>query len=229
MSTPRDAISLHGRVGVIGDVHGEDLILEAALRHLRDVRAVETVLSTGDLPAKKGIGDTDRCCELLRDAGVLAIRGNHDRWCFENEGIRAVLGLEDIGLSADTRRYLSTLPPMRSFDTPSGALLLCHGAADDDMSGIYPGGDDREILDALARRHHLPGVYRWMIAGHTHRRMVRPLPGSFTIINPGALCWDEQPGFLILDFTKSTARFYDVAPFTGEVTPAERFGLTTPA
>jgi predicted phosphodiesterase len=205
-------------VGIIGDVHGEDAALEAVLGFLQAEGPLDALLCTGDLAAKKGIGDTDRCCRLLSEAGVLTIRGNHDRWHIENESVQHLLYGSGTVASSETRRFLRDLPPLREFLTPLGCLLLCHGIFRDDMTGIYPGGRDEAVTRAL-ESYGLPGKYCFMVNGHTHRRMVRPLPG-FTIVNAGSLCWDENPGFLIADFNAAQVHRFDLTPFTYKITAA---------
>ena len=211
------------RIGIIGDVHGEDAALYAALSFLESEGPFDNLLCTGDLPAKQGIGDTDRCCGLLHESGVLTIRGNHDRWYIENESLRSYYGDAEKELSGESQRFISGLPPLREMETPLGSLLLCHGIARDDMSGIYPGGPDEDISRAL-ESYGLPGKYRFMVNGHTHRRMVRPLPG-LTIINAGSLRWEENPGFLIADFNKARIDLFDLTPFTYQITAAGSVGL----
>jgi predicted phosphodiesterase len=66
-------------IGIIGDVHGEDVRLENALRFLE--AQTENVFCTGDVV--DGAGDVNRCCALLQEHGVVTVRGNHDRWLLE--------------------------------------------------------------------------------------------------------------------------------------------------
>jgi predicted phosphodiesterase len=209
--------------GIIGDVHGEDAALEATLDFLHSEGPLDSLICTGDIPAKKGIGDTDRCCKLLRDAGVLTIRGNHDRWYIENESVRQLFGSDETPASSETKLFLRDLPPFREFETPLGTILLCHGIARDDMSGIYPGGSDDEISRAL-ESYGLPGKFRFMVNGHTHRRMIRPLH-DLTIINAGSLRWEEKPGFLIADFNAAKVYLFDLTPFMYQITSAGSVGL----
>src|SRR5436853_7065250 len=98
--TPKDSTPLLRRIGIIGDVHGEDGALEAALNLLGGITGLDAILCTGDVPGKNGTGDLARCCDLLENAGVMTIRGNHDRWYIENEELRDVMGYEDAPLSA---------------------------------------------------------------------------------------------------------------------------------
>lgn len=211
------------RVAVIGDVHGEDRALEAALAYLKTLDSFDAILCTGDLIAKQGIGDTERCCQLLQASNVLTIRGNHDRWYIQNQAAyREMFGGEKnpepkIGL------FLRSLPPLREFHTPRGRLLLCHGIMQDDMSGVYPGGSQTAIENRL-ESYGLPGNYRLLIAGHTHERMVRPFT-DLTIINAGTLRWEEYPCFLAADFETGVVQFYDLTPLTNEINPSEAFPL----
>lgn len=212
--------SIYNRFALIGDVHGEDAALEATLTFLRGIGPLDAILCTGDLPGKMGVGDTNRCATLLRTAKALVIQGNHDAWAVDNEDTRVVLGLGDEWpLTTETTAYLGSLPRMRSLETPVGALLLCHGVGGDFMAGIYPGGEDAEVRRALKEKR-IYGQYRLMVAGHTHKRMVRPL-GTLTVLNPGTLLWDGPPGFAVVEVTANTVQFYDLTPFTNEIQVGE--------
>jgi predicted phosphodiesterase len=49
----------------------------------------------------------------------------------------------------------------------------------------------------------LRGGYRWILNGHSHRRMVRHF-GRATVINAGTLLRSHEPCFLELDFENGT-------------------------
>jgi len=159
------------RIGALGDIHAEDEALVAALSFLRSQR-LDAIVATGDIT--DGLGDADRCCALLQDHGVLAVRGNHDRWFLEG----SMRGLDVItkDLSEPNRRWLSSLPATRRFETPLGPLLLCHGIGEDDMSVLKSDTDAYTLrwLTALTELQRDPDV-ELMLAGHTHERMVRKL------------------------------------------------------
>jgi predicted phosphodiesterase len=211
-------------VGIIGDVHTEADTLKRVLDHLAGFD-LDHILCTGDLPDGPGEGyAVDRCAELLQQADVLSICGNHDRWLDEGE----MRGLPDATypdeVAEETREYLRGLPPTREFDTPIGRLLFCHGIGHDDMAGVKPHerGSDlerNEPLQALLRE----GRYTLVVNGHTHRRMVRAI-GRVTIINAGTLLRTQEPGFVVADFRNSTVRFYDI-PEDGPITESERFDI----
>lgn len=196
------------RVGVIGDVHARDAALEAALGFLRGLGDLNALLCTGDIV--DGEGDADRCCALLREAGALTVRGNHDRWFLETVAHRTP-GHPHYALSLSACAFLAALPPTRRFRTPRGALLLCHGLGADDMAGIYPDGSG-VTPEANHRLHALVGAaeFRFVLCGHTHRPMIRVFE-DLTLINAGTLQWGYERGFLVADFERGVAQFYALA------------------
>ena len=82
------------------------------------------------------------------------------------------------------------------------------------MAGIYPGGDNDELAGMLQQKD-LAG-FRYLVAGHTHRRLVRPIVhtgvGVTTVLNAGTLLPDQKPGFLVADFANQTATAYHLSP-----------------
>jgi putative phosphoesterase len=206
------------RIGALGDIHAEDAALFAALTFLRSQR-LDAILAAGDI--MDGVGDADRCCALLRDCGVLTVRGNHDRWFLEG----SMRGLDIItkDVAEPHRRWLESLPATRRFETPLGPLLLCHGIGEDDMSVLKSHTDAYTLrwLTALTELQRDPDV-ELMLAGHTHERMVRKLEG-LTAINAGTLHRDCDPGFLVVDFEARAVLAYDIRD--GAVRPAERYPL----
>lgn len=212
------------RIGIIGDVHTEQALLASVLAFLQAVPKLDALLCTGDLVT--GPGDADRVCDLLQNANVFTVRGNHDRWFFlpGYDGSMTHTTPHD-ALSDRNRAYLAALPPTRTFDTPSGSLLLCHGTGTDDMIGIYP--NDTEAV--LAANHPLYRIYaerqvRFLVCGHTHAPMLRTFD-HLTIINPGTLRRERRPGFFLADFTTGTLQAYRLNPDTGDVLEAEEATL----
>jgi len=203
------------RFGVLGDVHTEDEALSVALEALGSLD-LDAILCVGDL--LDGHGDADRTCALLRDAGVLAVAGNHDRW---------FLSGSQLGWDTDTtelhdahRAWLASLPATRRFETPLGGLLLCHGVGEDDMA-VLRSDTDRYSLAWLEPLHALcaaPEV-SLMVGGHTHERMVRTFDG-LTVINAGTLHRDFPQGFLTVDLDAPRVQAHDLVD--GRIVSAER-------
>jgi predicted phosphodiesterase len=193
-------------IGVLGDIHGEHLRVHNALRFF-ERHNVEQVLAVGDVA--DGPGNLQACVDLLRESGVLAVRGNHDDW-FLRGLYRDVEGWHAPDeLDAEGRAWLDAQPLMRRFETPSGTLLLCHGVGGDFMQNLK--ADDygyalecnaplREILGA--------GQFRWMINGHTHMRMVKRF-GNLTNLNAGKVGDRKESqtvgGVWLVDFQKRRA------------------------
>lgn len=194
------------RIGIIGDVHAEDSLLASALPFIRD-QGVDCILSMGDIA--DGFGDVNRCCELLKESGVFAVRGNHDRWRVGNEMWELAEATPPAALSATSRDFLAGLPPTRTFETVAGPLLHCHGLGMNDMVRLNPEDEGyaleaNEDLQALIRA----GEFRFVACGHTHRRMVRRFD-ALTVINAGALVRTLEPGFGVVDFGKRSVGWFD--------------------
>ncbi|MBC8137662.1 MAG: metallophosphoesterase family protein [Fibrella sp.] len=218
------------RVGIIGDVHGQAGTLKTVLAYLHTL-PLDTLVCTGDLPIKgytqsaETAQTANECALLLRNANVQTVRGNHDRNFVENaaDPTLAAMFRDEWDASAEALAFAKALPVTRRFETPQGDLLLCHGFGQDDMAGVYPGGEDAPIAGALGRAGSLTQRIRFVVAGHTHRRMCRTVAGV-TIINPGALIGNkESPGFATADFGTGIVTFYAVQP-DGDVAALENIG-----
>ena len=214
------------RIGIIGDIHGEDKLLAAALTFLQSLPGLDALLCTGDLPLRNphDKGDVARCCRLLARAGVQTVRGNHDRWFFADKAGRDA---EAPGppLGDSEREFLRTLPPTRTYNTTLGGLLLCHGVGGHDMEEIRPGDSDAALsLSFPLLALHQNTALRLMVGGHTHRRMVRTFD-HLTLINAGTLVAAHNPGFAVADFDARTVQFYNLHPGTVRIADAECFVL----
>lgn len=193
------------RIGVIGDIHAEDAFLRNAIRVLQD-RGVDVVLATGDIA--DGKGSLDACCDLLAANGVVAVRGNHDRWLLAGTA-RELTDATPVGsISERTRAFLEKLPRMVEIRTIAGVALLCHGLGPNDMAKVRPDDygyalESNDDLQNLIRG----GSFRWVINGHSHRYMVRAFPGV-SIINAGTLHRDYSPCFVEIDFRRSVVSFF---------------------
>lgn len=190
-------LSQVGYVGLIGDVHAEDALLEAALDYLKG-KNVEVILCTGDVA--DGFGSVARCCELLHQNGVHTVRGNHDRWLIAD--VMRVLpeATDKNELPVGVLDYLTNLEVTREFSSSLGGILLCHGLGPNDMAKIEPhdAGYALEANDELQTLMRNPG-YRFVFNGHTHHAMVRHI-NRLTVVNAGTLRRNDDPGFMLLDF-----------------------------
>jgi putative phosphoesterase len=192
-------MQLLGRVGLIGDLHAEDEALAFVVAELGQLGA-ETLLQVGDIA--DGPGDVTRTVELLIEHGVLAVRGNHDRWQLADQ-LRALPHTQPLAaLAPSVVRYLSELPTTREFHSPRGHVLLCHGLGHNDMVGVKPDHEgydiamNQELQQLIAERH-----FSFVLNGHTHRPMLRTF-GALSVINAGTLLRENERCFTLLDFER---------------------------
>jgi predicted phosphodiesterase len=218
------------RFGLIGDVHGQFRTLDAVLRFLLGGPSLDAVLCTGDIPVNgsdisgAAAREANTCCKLLASAGVMTIRGNHDRWFVANDADTTQQGTlpEQIAASSDALLFLQSLPPTRTFQSVMGPLLLCHGVGSADMEGIYPEATDQQAADILASHNIGRKDISIVAAGHTHQHMCRNVAG-ISLLNPGTLLADkEPPGFAVVDLAAGIISFYEIDPNTRLITPKHR-------
>jgi len=194
------------RVGIIGDVHAEADRLEIALHFLQKER-VECILCVGDIV--DGQGSVDKCCELLRESNAITVRGNHDRWFMEASmrNLPEATRLADVNDRSQT--FIKSLSATQVLETVAGRLLLCHGLAENDMQRLTP-DDYGYALQVIEELHTLihSQEYKFIVNGHTHRRMVRQFT-HLTVINVGTLYYAHEPCIALANFRAGNVQFYD--------------------
>ena len=187
----------------------EDEALELVLNDLVR-RGVDALLCVGDVA--DGAGDVNRCCALLEERRVVTVLGNHDRWLLSGEKRDIAGATAEKALNARSRAFLESLPLTRTFETPLGKLMLCHGIGDDDMSCVKPDHLRHELERNEALKRVLASLRAdFMVNGHTHRAMVRRVR-HLTIINAGTLHRNDERRACLLDFSTRTAQFFEVLP-----------------
>jgi predicted phosphodiesterase len=205
-------------VGVLGDVHAEDVAVELALKALHDVDAI---LCVGDIV--DGKGDLERTVALLVEHGVICVAGNHERWFLAG----TMRGVPDAHVTSSdaVREFFVGLPRTLRLPTVAGNLMLCHAVGDDDMAELRSDtrGYALQAIEGL-RELWLDPELTYMVAGHTHERMVRAFPG-LVAINAGTLR-REAPGFIRIDFEKKKVRYFDLRD--GAVVDAGEVELADP-
>jgi predicted phosphodiesterase len=212
------------RAGLIGDVHCEAAALGAALSFL-EREGVDVSLCVGDIV--DGNGDPNHCVELLKNRAVLTVAGNHERWILSSS-MRELPDAQPLSaLDDDTVDWLSALPKTRRIETKAGPALLCHGLGADDMAGVRPDDEGYALESNFALEKLLVDrSERWIMNGHTHRRMARRL-GELCIINAGTLHPGFEPCFALVDFADRHVRFFDVKN-PGRIRELERLSLSFP-
>jgi len=195
------------RLGVIGDLHGEDQRLDNALEWLHG-ESLDAIVCTGDVA--DGRGCINRSCDLLAAAGVATVAGNHDRWLLQDRVRHLIDAHLAAELSESSREFLASLPQQRTLETIEGALLLCHGIADNDLAKAWPG----TARSAVRRSNELDALideasYRFLINGHMHFRVLIDFP-ELLLINAGTLK-GEFGGITVIDFETAQISAFEVA------------------
>jgi predicted phosphodiesterase len=190
-------------IGIIGDVHGHVHNLAKALALLRD-RSVDAIVSVGDIV--DGPESIDQCCDLLVRHGVIAVRGNHERWMLTQQ-MRAVPNATSLSsLRRRSRHFLASLPPVRVLPVVGGTVVLSHGLGDDDMREL-PARPNKSLLTALRRCGVVPSSCVGVISGHSHRRgSVRV--ARTTLVEAGTLLPWKGPCYGIFDCARNEVAFH---------------------
>ena len=199
------------RIGVVGDVHTEDVRLHILLEFLA-AQNTDKLYCVGDIADGKchGDGSVDRCCQLLMEYNVPTVLGNHDQWCLNNvnRGVENATFVDT--LTKESRSFLEALPMNYTLETPRGDAMLCHGLGEYNMASVYPTDSPDNIHNNL----ELWAIYRhtslsFVINGHSHRPDVH-LFNHLAVINAGSLHDSGIASAVIIDFQLATAEFYRV-------------------
>jgi predicted phosphodiesterase len=174
------------RVGLISDIHGNCLALDAVLAELeRD--GVDSVVCLGDVAAGP---QAREALDRVRQLDCPVVLGNWDAASITGEmppaADRIAAMVNEIHawwaeqLSDDDRAYLATFAPQ--LDGVFGVETLCfHGSPRSYDDWIFATTPDEEV-DAMFAKPRRP----LLVGGHTHVQMLRRWEGSL-IVNPGSV------------------------------------------
>ena len=194
----------YNNIGIIGDVHCEDRLLEKAVDILI-AKNTEKIICTGDIA--DGKGDFDKCVSILERHDIMTIRGNHDNWLLTNT-MRSLTDATMINnVNSRSINYLKNLSKTQNVQSSIGDILLCHGLGDNDMAKLTS-DDYGYTLEANNELQKIisDNKYSIVISGHTHRRMVRDI-GNCKFLNAGSLIISNDPCFAFADFQKKIIEF----------------------
>jgi predicted phosphodiesterase len=187
------------RLGVIADVHGNALALDAVFEDARQ-RQVERLVDLGD--TLYGPLQPLEAYQLFQRAPLVAgVAGNQDRKILESTArevaLNPTLALVVTALGEAPLAWLRALPPTAVVDDE---VFLCHGTPasdttyllEDVRSGRPVVRREEEILELLG------GVREPVIlCGHSHIPRVVQLRNGQMIVNPGSVGLpaydDDQP------------------------------------
>jgi len=176
------------KIGLIGDIHGNDLALQAVLE-AASAANVERLLVTGDLVGYYFA--PRRVLDLLDGWDRDVVRGNHEEMLSAarcdpvylamvearyGSGVRVAMDQ----LSSIQLDELCNLPHPLSINIDDVRILLCHGAPWDLDRYIYPDTDPG--LTARCAQEN----YDLVVMGHTHYPMLKVI-GETALVNPGSV------------------------------------------
>jgi putative phosphoesterase len=198
------------RLGIISDIHGNRIALDAVLD---DLPPVDGLVCAGDVvgynpwPAD--------CVATVREREVPTVMGNHDRAVVRETGFRfnamAAAGVEHARerLEQDALSWLADLPPERT--AADGRVKLVHGHPDDPDRYTYPEEFTASML----------GDEDVLVTGHTHVQGHRVFEDG-VVMNPGSVGQprdgDPRAGYAVIELGDGAGG--DGAG--GDVTVAER-------
>jgi len=174
------------RLGIISDIHGNLLALEAVLDEL-EREAPDRLICLGDVVAGPRAHEA---LARVRELGCPVIMGNWDAWSVDGmpEPSNTVEErLYDLGafwaeqLEGDDREFIRTFVPRIELDLDETRLLCFHGSPrsyDHWIVATTPDPEVAEMLDGVAAPV--------LVGGHTHLQMVRRYE-DLLFVNPGSV------------------------------------------
>jgi predicted phosphodiesterase len=188
------------RIGIFGDIHGNDVAFAAVLAALR-AEGITRFVCLGDVAAT---GPQPReVVRRLRALGCPVVMGNTDAYLLDpsafladegaDEDMRRIMEVDRwVGeqLSSDERAFLAGFAPTVTLPLADGGSLFCyHGSPRSYEERVLP-TTTTEDLDAML------GEVTAMVTvgGHTHQQMVRRHHRAL-VVNPGSvgLPFDSVP------------------------------------
>jgi putative phosphoesterase len=157
------------RVGLLSDIHGNTVALEAVLE---DMGSVDTIVCAGDIV---GYGPSPGpCVTTVRDRDIPTVQGNHDRAVVNGRPYESGDQYASQNLSTEALEWLEALPRDRLlFD---GRLKIVHDHPDERDRYTIPAEFDPVLLDGEDI----------LVLGHTHVQHAEEYQKG-TVVNPGSV------------------------------------------
>ena len=181
------------KYALLADVHSNLEALTAVLAAAR-AEGAERIVCLGDLVGYHA--DPGPCLDLLRDAGAIAVAGNHDRAVagisepdrFGLAGRRAIHWTR-AHLSEEHRRYLAELPlcHVEAGDGSEGGFLVVHAALHPAPNADVYLATRAAVRATFAALRKWPGQQRLAFFGHTHHPVVHELHGDRLFRREGSM------------------------------------------
>ena len=175
------------RVGLISDIHGNLLALDAVLAEL-DRAGVDRIVCLGDVESGP---QANEALARVREVGCPVIMGNWDDISIHGlpeptdeleEKLYAIAAWWSEHLTDESRAFINTFVPTLEVALDDKATMLCfHGSPSSFDHWIAATTPDEEVKGMLGDADH--AVFA---GGHTHLQMLRRY-SSKLIVNPGSV------------------------------------------
>ena len=175
------------RLGLISDIHGNLLALDAVLAEI-EREDLDRLVCLGDVVAGPRANDA---LARIRGLDCPVIMGNWDAWSVDGmpepagsieEKLYAIGAYWAERLDDDDRDFIRSFVPTVEVDLGPGARLLCfHGSPnsyDDWIVATTPDDEVARMLDGFGAPV--------LVGGHTHLQMVRRYDDAL-FVNPGSV------------------------------------------
>ena len=186
------------KIGIVSDIHGDIVALDAALARLRAMKVAE-IWCAGDLLDLEPFGE--EVVRRIEAEKIVCIRGNHERWLLERrrrkpdmrKSAPSVVEAADLfsggtELSYAARRFLGTLPSHWEAEILGVKIAMWHARPGSDMEGIHA----EKTSPALRRRLLDQAKADVLILGHVHGAYDLVAGKGKKMVNPGSCCSKAQ-------------------------------------
>ena len=186
------------RIGIISDIHADPRALRRALE---EMPSTDVLLCPGDAVSEYRF--CPETVEILQQAQVLCIQGNHEQVLFGGRN-PTYLKKCQATFSAESLDFLATAPVSRDLQCNDVKVLLVHASPWEPYDEyIYPGSARLSRFATLS--HDL------VCFGHTHVPLIHRA-GNVTIVNPGSCSQprdqDRRGAYAIFDTYTREATIY---------------------
>ncbi len=179
------------KLGILSDIHGNDLALKVVLNRARSLN-IDSLVIAGDFVGYYYNPET--VLDILKPFTIYACRGNHEEllqsWTSGTEECRAKLqkkygsgyALAEKKLNNEQIKWLYSLPHPMHCTIDGLRLCIAHGSPWDIDSYIYENSIDNyiNIFKTLTPQFDV------VIIGHSHYQLKRIIDGTL-VVNPGSV------------------------------------------